>query len=152
MVSVGVIKDKKICFAPAINEERRRYVERLKDGTVIEETLCVPRKDKSQNQLGAHFGLMIANIIAEFDYRGYDTSFLLNTPNPTGNQITTDLLKEYFYNVCPIFNETGQRITIRKANTAEMAKHFDDCRNFAASQWSIYIPEPDRNWRENNGQ
>ena len=91
---------------------------------------------------------MIAQAVTELDDRGYDTSFILNTPKPTGIGIDKNLLCDYFYNVCPIFNEDGKRITLSKMNIEQAMKFFGDVRNFLASQWSIVVPEPDPNWRE----
>ncbi len=132
---------------PAIREQKRKYWERVPEGAVVMSSITMKRRSKSQEQLGAIWGLMMAQAKIELDDRGYDTSFLLNTPNPTGIPIDERLLCDYFYNVCPIFNEEGQRITLSKSNTKEAAKFFDDVRNFLASQWSIVVAEPDPNWR-----
>lgn len=105
-------------------------------------------KPKSQDQLGAIFGLAIAQIIAEFNDLGMDTSYLIKTDKPTGIGVTTDLLKEYLYAVCPIYGDSGGRITLSKANTSQAAKFFDDIRNYASSQWGIVIPDPNPKWRE----
>jgi len=152
MKSVGKIKDGRLLFPAPINEARRQFIARLKDDTTVEETLIVPRSSKTQKQLGAIWGLALANVVQELDYRGYDTSFIFNTPNPTGIGISSDMLCEYMYQVCPTYNEDGKRITLSKMDTAQAAKFFDDCRNFWSS-WSIYVPEPDPQWKEKtNGQ
>jgi len=143
-----MIQDGELTYAPPIAEQRKKLLEKQKDGTVFEETLTVFRPSKTRKQLGAFWGLAMSIAVAELDDRGYDTSFLLNVPKPTGIAITKDLLCEYLYNVCPIFDEDGKRITLSKANTQQAAKFFDDCRNFMASQWSITIPEPSPLWRE----
>ena len=141
-------EDGVLTFAPHIAGQRNQFIDRLKDGETVEETLTVLRPSKTQKQLGAFWGLAMSIAVAELDDRGYDTSFLLNTPKPTGIAITKALLCEYLYNVCPIFDEDGKRITLSKADTQQAAKFFDDSRNFMASQWSITIPEPSPLWRE----
>lgn len=132
-----------------IAEQARKYWERIPDGTSVVKSITVPRGSKTENQLGAIFGLMLTQAEIILDDRGYDTSFLYNLPDPTGNAITKDALKIFFYNVCPIFNEDGVRITLSKANTKEAAKFFDDVRNYLATQWQIVVPEPDPNYKTN---
>jgi len=141
--------DGKFVASAPIAEQARKYWERIPDGSLVVKSLTVPRKDKTNSQLGAIFGLMLATAISILDDRGYDTSFIYNTLRPTGVGIDKNLLKDYCYNVCPIYNESGERITLSRANTKEAAKFFDDVRNFMATQWSIIIPEPDPNWRTN---
>ena len=147
MNSIGRVKDGKLHFSPPINEARRAFIARLKDETLVEETLTVPRLNKSQKQLGAIWGLALATVVQELDDRGYDTSFIFNTPNPTGIGISSDMLCEYMYQVCPTYGEGGKRITLSKMDTAQAAKFFDDCRNFWSSQWQIYVHEPDKDWK-----
>jgi len=152
MKFTAIKKNGHLTFPPAIAEERRRYIERLREGAVVSEDLSHYRAPKSQKQLGAHFGLMLAMAVIELNDRGYDTSFLLRIDKPTGIGITRDMLKEYLYSVCPIFNNEGAKITLSNATTEQAAKHFEDCRNFLASQWQINVPKPDINWRKKNGK
>jgi len=121
------------------------YIENGRDGRYEVEAKR-SRKDKSQDQLGAIFGLALNTIKAEFDDRGWDTSYLLKIDLPTGNEITIDFLKEYFYATCGVYNEKGL-VRLSKSNTKQAAQFFENIRNFASSQWGIYIPEPNPNWR-----
>ncbi len=153
---IGIKQDGKLFHPPAIAEQKRKHWDRIKEGAMVKSSLTVQRQDKSQNQLGAIWGLMMAQAVDELDSRGYDTSFILNIPKPTGIAIDKNALCLYFYNVCPIFRDAykegiwhGQsRITLSKADTKEAAKFFDDVRNFLASQWHIVVPEPDPNWNK----
>ena len=146
MKFIGTKQDGQLIHAPAIAEEKRKYWERIKDGAIVESSLTVKRRDKTSNQLGAIWGLMISQAVSELDYRGYDTSFIYNLPEPTGIGITKDDLCQFFYNACPIYNES-ERITLSKSNTEQAAKFFNDVRNWMASQWQLHIPEPSQNWR-----
>jgi len=119
----------------------------IKDGTQVYITIGRIPHPRTDAQLKAFFGLFASHCIAEFNDRGYDSSYLYNTPNPTGIPITKDLLKDYMYNVCPVYRD-DRKLTIRSMSPEEMAEFYDNCCNFAASQWNVYIPETDKNWRE----
>ena len=49
-----------------------------------------------------------------------------------------------------IYNEEGQRITLshKDCDTKAAAIFFEEMRNWSASQWSIYIPDPNPLWKE----
>ena len=147
----GVKTNGQLVHAPAIAEAKRKYWERAPEGAMIESSLTVKHKDKTSNQLGAIWGLMLTQAVSKLDDRGYDTSFIYNLSKPTGIAITKDDLCHFFYNACPIYND-NQRITLSKSDTKQAAKFFDDVRDFMASQWGIYIPEPDPNWREKGSE
>lgn len=104
--------------------------------------------DKSQKQLGAIFGLVVSQTLSTFDDLGYDTSYLIKSSKPSGVPISGDLLKEYLYAVAPIFRD-GKRITLSKMDVAEANKFIEMIRNYISAEWGIYIPEPDKNYRNN---
>jgi hypothetical protein len=143
----GTKKDGKLVMPPAIAEEKRKFWDRIPDGAEIESAIVVKRRDKSQAQLGAIWGLMLAQAVNELHDRGYDTSFIYNLDKPTGIPIDTDDLCQFFYQACPIRDTEGNVITLRRADTEQANKFFEDVRNWLASQWSISIPDPDPNWR-----
>jgi hypothetical protein len=130
-----------------MKEQRKRFLSSFKPTDMIEETLTKYRQSKTNRQLGAWFGLFSKIVLEVFNDRGYDTSYIFKLPDPTGIEISPDLLKDYMYAMCPVFRDE-KRLTMRDMNTLEMADFFDKCRNFAASQWSIYVPEPQKNWKE----
>lgn len=138
----------KLVHLPAIAEAKRKFWGRIKEGASVKSSLVVPRPDKTNSQLGAIWGLMLTQAALELENRGYDTSFIYNLSEPTGIAISKDDLCQYFYNACPLFNEEGQNITLSKADIQQASKFFDDVRNWMSSQWSIIIPEPDKNWKE----
>ena len=126
---------------------RQHFLTSIKDGTRVIETIEKDTKPKTHAQVKTIFGLAIAQIISDFEHRGWDSSMLLNMPKPTGIGISKGLLKEFLYAVCPIYDENDKPITLSKSDTAQASKFFDDIRNYAASQWSIYIPEPNIDWK-----
>jgi hypothetical protein len=102
---------------------------------------------KTHKQLGAWFGLFASMVLTAFEDRGYDTSYVFKLEKPTGIPISKDVLKDYMSSVCPVYDgET--RLTIKSMNIPQMADFFDKCRNFAASQWSIFVPEPDPKYKK----
>jgi len=136
---------------PAIQRHfREKFIESIPDGKEVVETVKIVRKSKTKNQLGAHWGLAMRQATTELEDRGYDTSFLLNIDKPTGIGIDEKLLCEYMYNVCPLFNDSGKRITLshKDCDTKIASKFFNDCRDFMASQWAIVIADPDPNWNK----
>ena len=151
MKFLGTKTNGKLVHPAAVDELKRRYWERVPEGSIVESTLTIKHKDKTTSQLGAIWGLMIAQAVEQLEDRGYDTSFIYNLPNPTGIVIDKDSLCHYFYQACPIRDEGGAIISLSKASTAQAANFFDDCRNFMASQWSIYIAEPNPNWKDEHG-
>ncbi len=131
---------------------RKRYIASLKDGTPLTEEIKPIRKGKSWEQVKTIFGLAIVTILDEFESRGIGTDELLGLSVPTGNSISKGMMKEYLYAVCPIFSEDGKRITLshKDCTTKCASDFFDAIRNFMASQWSVYIPEPRTDWKEPN--
>lgn len=144
----GIKRANELYLSPVMAELKRRFIASLEDETPIEIQIKVFRNPKSQKQLGAIFGLMLKQACLEMEDLGLDTSYLFKLDKPTGIKIDTDLLKEYAYSVCPIFDENGEKITLRDSNTEQAAKFFEDFRAFLASQFGIVIPDPDPMYKE----
>ena len=130
-------------------EAENDWLASLKDGTIVVREHRIFRRGKTHNQLGAQFGLLIKTAVQDLEDRGEGTEIFFNSPDPSGVKIDEDMLKNYFYIRCPIYNDKGNRITLSKADTTQASKHFSDCQNILASRpFSIFIPDPDKNWRE----
>jgi len=143
----AVVQGHKLVYSTIQQSLRARYFAGLKDGVLIKETLVKDSCPKSHQQIKAIFGLIIAKVLQEFEDRGWDSSTILNIELPTGIPISKELLKEFFYVVCPIYNDEGKKITLSKASIEQAMKFIDETRNWSAIQWRIYIPDPDPNWR-----
>ena len=148
MKAIGVKKGSSVVYPPLIKTSRGKRWSDIKDDTQVWTDFGVVRALRSSEQLGAIFGLMLARAKCILEERGEDSSLIYNLAKPTGVAISVDNLKEYFYAACPMHNEEGIRVRLSKANTKEAAKFFDDVVSYLASQFSIYIPEPDPNWRK----
>lgn len=140
---IGTIQDGKFRLSPDQGSARQRYLAGLKDGTAVEEVISKIYALRSQKQLGSWFGLFSQTVLDTLSDRGWDTSYIFKLSQPTGIEVTKDLLKEYMYSVCSTKSKT-----MSKMDTKEMAEFFDFCRNFVASQWSIHVPEPDPLYKE----
>lgn len=144
----GTITDGKFTMSAVQIEARKQWLANKKEGAEIVDTLSVAKRSKTNRQLGAYWGLGMSVAEAEFDRRGFDTSYILRIDKPTGNKITKERLYEFLLDACPIYDENGNRITLSKTNTIQMAQFYDACRNYLASQYNVQIPEIDPNWRK----
>lgn len=119
----------------------------FKPTDLVEITIKKYRQPRSNKQLGDWWGLFSKICLAEFEDRGWDTSYVFKLDQPTGIAITADLLKQYMYAVCPQFDDKDNPVTMSNMDTLQMSNFQTDCRSFAATQWNTYIPDPDPNWR-----
>lgn len=129
---------------------REQYITRLKEGTVVRETLTKTTVNKTHAQIKAIFGLAISFVIERFEEWGWDSSVILGGDIPTGVPVSKVLLKEYFYVMCPICDSDGNRITLSNKNVGieEANKFFEEIRNLSAAKWQIVIPDPDPEWKK----
>jgi len=146
----GIIKNGRFELSLTQLQQRQSYLKNLTDDTRVIETLRKEGKSKSWEQVKTHFGFALMRIVEEMESRGWDSSIIYNLPKSTGVPVSKDMLHLFFYVMFPIYNDAGERITMShndwtSKNSCEL---FDNVRNFAASQWSIYIPEPDKNWKD----
>jgi hypothetical protein len=138
-------------------QEEQDYLLSINDKVVIKEYRLF-RPSRTNKQLGAWFGLFAHIVIEELTNMGHDRSFLLKWVNSTGNKIDKELLAKTMYEACPIYPDNYNPVTDKKPeplrmsqmDIAQMAKFFDECRNWVAGQWGIHVPEPDANYKENN--
>lgn len=149
MEFIGTIRIGQIVLSDVQNELKERFLCSLKDGQLIKLTITKTDTSKTHQQIKAIFGLAMARVCDEFEDRGWDASVLLGNVIPTGTKVSKNLLKEYFYMVCPICDDEGNKITLgRPCSIPQAAKFFEDIRAWSASQWQIDIPEPDKNWAD----
>lgn len=135
---------------PAIQDELfRRYVASMKDGTLVRVAITKSEAQKTYQQIKAIWGLAIAQILDAFEDRGWDASIIYGDNIPTGTKVSKGTLLEFLYQRCPIEDDEGNRIRLsnKQCSIERATKFFDDIRNFAASQWSITVPDPDPNWK-----
>lgn len=144
----GTIQNGQIQLPDVQSELKSRFLSSLKDGQLIKLTIVKSDTSKTHQQIKAIFGLAMARVCDEFEDRGWDASVLLGNVIPTGTKVSKNLLKEYFYMVCPICDDSGNKVTLSQASIPQAAKFFEDIRAWSASQWQVDIPNPDPNWYE----
>jgi hypothetical protein len=147
---IGTIKDGRFELELPQFRLREKYLKSLKDGTEVVETFKKKVKSKSWSQVKAHFGLALKLIVTAFDDRGWDSSEIYKLEKPNGVPVNEIMLQQYFYALFPTSNEEGKIITMSDPDftTAHESVFFDSIRNHVASQWSIYIPDPEPNWKD----
>lgn len=122
----------------------------LKDGAKICVTYKLDRQQKSWNQVKNHFGNAMMKIVREFDERGWDASIVYRMDKPMGVPVNMAMLQEFFYAIFPTHDDDSKLITMSNEHytTIHCSEFFENIRNYAASQWSIQIPDPNINWKD----
>ena len=143
----GTIQNGRHCLPIPLEKLRQQYYQSMKDGTPVKMVLTRISPHKTYQQVKTIFGLVIARILDVFEDNGWDSSIILNTERPTGVPVSKELLKEYLYSVCPIYDRDGNRVTLSKATIEKAAQFIDEARSWAATQWGINVPDPDPNWK-----
>ena len=108
------------------------------------------RRSKSDSQVKMIFGLMIQSTIEQAEYLGIGVEdllkYLIDGNIPKGVGLNKDFLHALMYQICPPFDDNGNRITLSKMNTKQAADLFERYRNLLAPL-GIVIQDPDPNWR-----
>jgi hypothetical protein len=132
-------------FTPAVMELRRKVWDKIKDGQTFKTSLVVPRKGKSQAQLGLIWGNMIANTVLQAEDQGIGVDdlmvYFLNSDLPKGQAITSDYLHQLIYVICPTTDIDGNKVTLRDMNTQEASSLFKRFQAIIAGA-GIIIDDP----------
>lgn len=121
------------------NELRMRWLAGMKEGTRVKERLTKEGQCKSLNQVKAHFGLVIMMIRQTM----IDYGWAICGVAPNKNMIH-DILKK----ACGGVGECGENLGLSEMTIEQAAKFFENCRDWAASELKIVIPDPNPNWKE----
>lgn len=141
LVLVGSAVNGNLILPPSQLELRRLWLNSTQTFSLIE-TLDVPKKPKSQQQLGAIFGLIIETVKRSLDDRGWDIC---------GSPWTREQIRACLYHQYHVKFNTAK--TLSKMEMAEVSEFIDSCYQWCAgSPWFIPIPLADPNWRENISQ
>jgi len=117
----------------------RQWWNTIKDGTMIQCEYKVFRPQKSHNQVKAHFGLVVEMIRRRMDELGWDICSVL--PNK-------EMIHEILKKCCGGVGDNGETMGLSEMDVEQAMRFFENCRTWAATQLSLNIPEPDKNWRD----
>jgi len=125
------------------------FMDALKPGP-YEITIRKATKPKTGQQVKMIFGLMIQQTIEQAEYLGIGVEdllvYLIDGNIPKGVGLNKDFLHALMYQICPTFDDNGNRITLSKMHTKQAADLFERYRNLLAPL-GIVIQDPDPNWR-----
>ena len=147
---IGIKKNGKPSFDPAVQRQWQEKWDKIKEGQYFEWTLTKPNNGKSQAQLGLIFGNMIANAVEQAKEKHLTTEemiiFLLNDAKrnvPNGIPIDKDFLHAFMYIISPTFNDEGKPITLRDMDKQQASRLFEVTRAFLSRPgMEIIIDDP----------
>lgn len=135
----GEIQNGKLILPPLQKNLMERFLSSLKSGTRLRLTLKREGDSKSASQVRAHFGLVVQMVRERLIEMGVDVCGV--KPNAT---MVHDILKM----ACGGVGDDGETLGLSEMTVGQAAAFFENCRTWAATQLSLDIPEPDKNWRE----
>jgi hypothetical protein len=145
---IGIKKNGKPNFDPAVQRQWQEKWDKVKEGQYFKWSLTIPNNGKSQAQLGLIFGNMIANAVEQANAKHLTTEemviFLLNDAQrnvPNGIPVDKDFLHAFMYIISPTFNDDGEPITLRDMDKEQASRLFEVTRAFLA-RMEIIIDSP----------
>ena len=145
---IGIIKDGGLSFATNTLHQRARYLNSLKNGQSVKESIVRARKPKSNEQIGTIFGLIIVHVCQEMNDRGETIKKIV-----MGDEYevlpTKDNVKQFLYDRFAPNDDNGRQKTLSQMDMQEVSEFIDACLvGMAKEPYLIYIPDPDPNWRK----
>lgn len=145
MDSIGQKVNGKPVFPPAVEEQRRKWWDKVKEGGYFKSSLTVPRRGKTYSQVKLIWGNMIANTIKQSKEKHIGVDDLLKVliagDIPKGVEIDENFLHQLMYVICPTTDEDGNKVTLSSMNTEQASSLFDRYCNIIAPA-GIYIEKP----------
>ena len=141
MELIATIQNGQAVLTPEQRELERRYLASLKDGTKVRKRWTRIAAKRTSQQVKAHWGLVIMLMRAKMEELGWDICGVV--PN---KQMIHDILKRS----CGGVGDSGELLGLSEMTVPQAMQFFENCRDWAASELAVYIPEPDPNWRENH--
>lgn len=132
-------QDGKLTLSAIQIELRQQYIDSLKNGALIRETLRREGNVKTHKQCKTQFGLVVEMVRQRLIEMGVDVCGV-----PVNKDMVYDILKKACFGV----GDFGETVGLSEMTTEQASKAFENCRTWAATQLSLNIPDPDVNWRE----
>jgi hypothetical protein len=150
MDCIGIKKNGKPNFPPAIQRQWQEKWAKVKEGQHFKWSLTIPNNGKSQAQLGLIFGNLIANAVEQANEKHVTTEqmmiFLLNDAmnnESNGVPVDKDFLHSFMYVICPTFSDDGEPITLRDMDKQQASRLFTVVQTFLARPGiEIIIDDP----------
>ena len=137
-----------LTYPPAIAELRRTFLESVKPGTLLKETITRFYPKASNQQKSMIWALLIGEFKRALDERGIDMATLFPLAQlPPGLPCPPKVLMEWLYAAYAKIGPDGKMVTLGRMNVEEAATFFEECRNYLATTWHIQVPDPDKEWR-----
>ena len=133
-----VIAEGELILSPVQREIRRQYLSKLKNGTLIKETLKREGNVKTHKQCKTQFGLVVEMVRLRLEEMGVDICGI-----PANKDMVYDILKKACFGV----GDFGETIGLSEMTTIQAGQAFENCRTWAATQLSLNIPDPDPDWK-----
>ena len=145
---IGIKKNGKPNFDPAVQRQWQEKWAKVKEGQHFKWSLTVPNNGKSQAQLGLIFGNLIANAVEQANEKHITTEqmmiFLLNDAKrnvPNGVPVDKHFLHSFMYAISPTFSEDGEPVTLRDMDKEQASRLFSVTQTFL-SNMGIVIDDP----------
>ena len=138
-----VKQDGRLTLSATQIELRKQYVTKLKEGTLIKEVLKREGNVKTHKQCKTQFGLVVKMVRQRLIEMGVDVCGI--APN---KDMVYDILKKACFGV----GDDGETLGLSEMTRNQASEALENCRTWAATQLSLYIPEPDPNWREKKNE
>jgi hypothetical protein len=145
MKSRGIKSNGKPVFPPMVEQQRKEYWDKLKEGEAFESEIKRIRKSKSYDQVKLIQGHMVRSTVQQSEDKGIDVAallkYLLADDIPKGVKIDEDFVRKLMYIICPTTNEDGTKVTLSGMDTKQASSLF---KRFIAimAPAGIYIEEP----------
>jgi len=139
----GRIQKGVITRSETVNRLRTQFLNSLKDGTGVRETITRVKPHKTYQQVKVHFGLVVEMIRQRLIEMGVDVCSI--APN---KEMVHDILKQ----ACGGVGDMGEVLGLSQMTIEQASKFFENCRTWAATQLSLDIPDPNPNWRDKEVQ
>lgn len=122
--------------------ERIAFLAAVPEGGTVRETLSRVRKQTTDQQRRAFFGMVISIVQEELTNRGYEVM---------GVPLTKDQVKNIVYHFCAVRDRHDKPITLSshpESSVGNTMVLFENACTWTAENFGRYIPPPDPNWRE----
>ena len=136
----GTVQNGELTLSAVQKDFRQKYLSKLKDGTLVKETLTRQGPMKTHQQVKCQFGLVVEMIRQKLEEMGIDVCGI--APN---KQMVYDILKK----ACGGVGDMGETLGLSEMTIEQASKFFENCRAWAATQLGLNIPEPNKDWRTN---